>query len=183
MDVPGRIPVTVYQRFTFVVDGIEPAPQGSKRYLGFNHRTQKPIMRESSEKLPAFRNGLVTAIQGAVLEHDIETFDGPLVVFACSWLPVPAGPMDPLYPIGPPDGDKILRAICDALTIARVIADDARIVTHAHTKMWNTDPCNILPDRGIGSSVTVMRHTREGTLHYEAGMAHSTRGTFRSWEK
>jgi crossover junction endodeoxyribonuclease RusA len=43
------------------------------------------------------------------------------------------------YPIGPPDIDKLTRAILDALVRAQLFADDAQVVSLAAHKHWEGD--------------------------------------------
>lgn len=44
----------------------------------------------------------------------------------------------PTYPVGPPDADKLARAVFDSLTAAAVVTDDAVIVTTAIAKRYCT---------------------------------------------
>lgn len=48
-------------------------------------------------------------------------------------------PSAPRWPGGTPDTDKLIRAQADALTIARVVADDALFVEIAARKEWAGD--------------------------------------------
>ena len=45
-------------------------------------------------------------------------------------------PLDPDFPIGPPDLDKLVRAIGDAMKGAGVYTDDSRIVEWNVSKRW-----------------------------------------------
>ncbi|HEY9356511.1 MAG TPA: RusA family crossover junction endodeoxyribonuclease [Arthrobacter sp.] len=106
-----------------------PAQQGSKKHVGGGR------MVEMAKRLPAWRKAVVAAAKES---HgpEWEPLDGALVVGLTVYLPRPKGTKYPDYPAGPPDTDKLQRAIGDALTQAGTIADDARIVTwHAH-KRW-----------------------------------------------
>lgn len=107
-----------------------PATQGSKRHVG------KGRMIESDKKLPAWREMVETTAR-TTLGNNFEPLDGPLSVTARFYLPRPLKPMFDV-PATPPDLDKLQRALGDALTIAGVIHDDARIVHWDATKIYAT---------------------------------------------
>lgn len=110
-------------------------PQGSKI------RT-KHGMREAAAGLKAWRSSIVTAAQWAAsLEAPPPSFrfppmDGPLMITFTAFLPKPKGTRFRDYPAGPPDLDKLQRAVGDSLKIAGVITDDARIVQWIAGKRW-----------------------------------------------
>lgn len=98
-----------------------PAPQGSKK------RGQYGQLLEASPYLKPWR----AAVKEAVYEEykrlgvppgDLPLLRGPVAFGATFWLPADV-PID-----GPPDLDKLLRAVWDALTDARVWEDDGRCV-------------------------------------------------------
>jgi hypothetical protein len=60
------------------------------------------------------------------------------------------------WPCVKPDGDKLTRAVFDSLTIARVIADDARIVHHDVWKRYARQTA--------GVRIRVSAMTNEGAL-------------------
>ena len=62
----------------------------------------------------------------------------------------------PIFDTTPPDGDKLLRAVGDALTTAGVWEDDARLARFVVTKLWAN------PGEPPGAQVIVreMRNTR-----------------------
>ena len=103
--------------FSFRVDGI-PAPQGSKRHVG-NGR-----MIEMSKKVGPWRDRV---FHTARRDFTGEPFDGPLEVSIVFYLARPKT-VTRAYPSVVPDIDKLDRSTNDALTIAGVITDDARIV-------------------------------------------------------
>lgn len=119
------------RRVSFSVVG-EPAPQGSKRHVG-NGR-----LIESSRKLKPWRQAVVAAAKEALAEESgwapWVVMDGPLCVHMS--FRVPRGrTVTRRYPTVKPDLDKLERGVLDALTIAGVIADDARVVeTRARKK-------------------------------------------------
>lgn len=123
---------------SFYVAG-NPAPQGSKNPIPARNRagkyTGKVSLVESSKYLAPWRE-LVT--WHAMRQRKGRTLDGPLVLTVEFYLPKPETTKYPDYPLGTPDTDKLLRAIGDALTQAKLVRDDARFVdTHA-SKRWAT---------------------------------------------
>lgn len=103
---------------TFFVRGT-PAPQGSKRHVGGGR------LVESSKTLPAW--------QGRA------PIDTPVAVALTIYLPRPKRSRFKVYPAGPPDTDKLQRAVGDALTASGVIRDDARIVHWDAWKIWHSE--------------------------------------------
>jgi len=132
MDAPATLAVSP---LTVWVSG-RPAPKGSKK------RGEHGQMRDSSPYLPAWagswtgvgrnRRRVAGAVERAVYERyqelgvepdQLPLFRGPVGV-QISFLLDPDRRID-----GPPDADKLERATWDALTIARVWEDDARVVS------------------------------------------------------
>jgi len=112
----------VITRLDVSVNG-RPAPQGSKR------RGQHGQLREASPYLPAWRQAIKRAVyeqyQALGIEprgSDLPLFRGAVAFGATFWMP--AG----VRPDAPPDLDKLVRAVWDALTLARVWEDDGRVV-------------------------------------------------------
>jgi crossover junction endodeoxyribonuclease RusA len=98
-----------------------PAPQGSKK---FGEHGQ---MLEQSAYLPAWRQ----AVRRAVYERyrvlgvpaaDLPLLRGSVEMGVTFWVPIDS------RADGPPDLDKLLRGLWDALTAARVWEDDSRVV-------------------------------------------------------
>ena len=97
----------------------EPAPQGSKRYLG-NGR-----FIEASKKLAPWRAAVALAVRQL---GDVDPFTGPVLVQAVFFLPRPKT-IRRLWPTVPPDTDKLLRALGDGLSVdSNILADDSLIV-------------------------------------------------------
>lgn len=121
----------------FVVYGI-PGPQGSKSFKGLSKKTGKGIMVESSAKVKPWRE----AVKWAAVEskNGAAPLDGPLVARMVFTLPKPksAPKKRKTYPDRKPDVSKLARSTEDALTDARLIADDARIV--GYSRLWKTYP-------------------------------------------
>lgn len=103
-----------------------PQAQGSTRI--FHDKTGKPFLTSTNPKLGAYRK----AIQKAV--DDIggaEPFQCPVYLYCTFILPRPRT-VDRLLPWKRPDLDKLLRAVCDALTASGVWGDDSCVCeTHA----------------------------------------------------
>ncbi len=120
------------------VVGVEPAPQGSKRYVG-NGR-----FIEASKKLEPFRQ----AVGKAVIAHmektgDHTQFTNPVEVTATFVLPRPKT-VKRAWPSVAPDLDKLLRSCGDSLSLEKycdgnpLIKDDALIVTWHAQKVYGT---------------------------------------------
>lgn len=104
-----------------------PAPQGSKR------TGEHGQMREASPYLPAWRQAVKAAVYARYAALGVEPatlplFRGAVGVEVHFVLP-PGRRAD-----GPPDGDKLTRAVWDALTAARVWEDDGRAVRWGGSK-------------------------------------------------
>lgn len=107
----------------------EPAPQGSKRHVG-NGR-----MIEASKKVGPWRAAVVDAV---ALLGPFEMFTDPVAVAIVFHLAKPKT-VKRLLPSVPPDLDKLIRGLFDALTIAGVWADDSlAVVVHA-TKVYTPE--------------------------------------------
>ncbi len=115
------------EEITLTIIG-RPAGQGSKRHVGGGR------MIEQSKYLPAWRRACIDQMRQ---QYDGEPLDGPLEVTATFYLKRPKKPKFSA-PAVPPDADKLIRAIGDALTQARVVVDDARITTWHATKQYAT---------------------------------------------
>lgn len=102
-----------------------PAKQGSKDFKGM--RGGHPILVEADTKLPAWRKAVIAAARNAMTATRWATLDGPIDIDATVYLPRPASVTRQLPTSqNDGDGDKYLRACCDALTLARVWVDDSR---------------------------------------------------------
>ena len=108
-----------------------PAPQGSKRHVGGGR------LVESSKNLPAWRAAVTNHFRAAWGGRP--PLDGPVSVALRIYLPRPGRTRFRDYPAGPPDLDKLQRAVGDALTASGVIRDDARIVHWNASKLWHSE--------------------------------------------
>lgn len=115
---------------SFFVPG-KAAAQGSKRHVG------RGVMVEMSKDLPAWRTAVADAARAA--HQGRPTIDGPVAVALTIYLPRPKRSRFKVYPAGPPDTDKLQRAVGDALTTSGVIRDDARIVHWDAWKIWHSE--------------------------------------------
>ena len=115
--------------FSFTVFGTDPAPQGSKKYVG-TRRTAAganiPLIVEASPKLPAWRKAVDDAVRQAMFDSgDLSKFEGAVKVEAVFYLTrKPSVKRE--YPTVPPDVDKLTRALLDACKA--VWTDDALVV-------------------------------------------------------
>lgn len=141
-----------------------PIPQGSKN--SFRHsRTGKVVVVESQHnKLQAWRSkiGYAWKRQAGI------KITGPVHVTLDFYMPRPqnhygtgrnAGKLKdwaPKYCDKKPDGDKLVRAVLDALTIAGAIEDDARVVRYWVNKMYADEP----GAEGVSLIVCSMDNTR-----------------------
>jgi crossover junction endodeoxyribonuclease RusA len=104
-------------------------PQGSK-----NARVAhgKAIMYEANKRLAPWRADIIRAAEARARLCDWIMLNGPVEVRIDFYLPRPKSVPEAArrWPCVKPDADKLTRAVFDSLTIARIIADDARIVHH-----------------------------------------------------
>lgn len=121
----------------FSVVGVEPAPQGSKRYLG-NGR-----FIEASTKLEPWRKAVAEAVQRMfVATGSDEMFapDEPLEVWVTFILPKPKT-VKRIWPVKPPDTDKLQRSLGDSISLERyahLVPDDSQIVKWHSEKVYGS---------------------------------------------
>ena len=132
--------------FSFTVFGVDPAPQGSKKYVG-TRRTAAgnniPMIVESSPKLPAWRKAVSDAvIQGMIDSGNLEKFEGAVKVEAVFYLTRKPSVKRAL-PTVPPDVDKLGRSLLDGITarsksgeILGVWQDDSQVVKLDISKVY-----------------------------------------------
>jgi len=107
---------------TFDVLG-RPAPQGSKKSIGNNRFV------ESSKYLPAWRKAVRVAAEHAVASEGWQRVSGPVELEVMFYLERPSSVSVTKrpQPIVPPDVDKLLRGVGDALT-GVVYDDDSQVI-------------------------------------------------------
>lgn len=135
-----------------------PTPQGSKK--GFvNPKTGRAIIVDDNKKpLKDWRGDVRKAALDAIANHNGGTIppgeawpfplNGPITVTVCFYIARPKyhyrsgkhahelRPDAPVFVDKKPDGDKLVRAIFDALTSAGVYGDDAQVVIHHAEKRY-----------------------------------------------
>lgn len=129
----------------FTARGI-PAPQGSKKaYV----RGRRAVLVDDNTKTLGPWRGTVIAAARHALNHR-STITGPVIVDLAFTFPRPASHRGtgrnthlikwgaPRHHVTPPDLDKLIRAVGDALTIAGVICDDKQIVAVHASKHYAT---------------------------------------------
>lgn len=127
--------------FSFTVFGTDPAPQGSKKYVG-TRRTAAgnmiPMIVESSPKLPAWRKAVSEAVIAAMkASGDDGKFEGAVKVEAVFYLTrKPTVKRD--LPTVPPDVDKLTRSLLDGITAKGegVWRDDSQVVRLEVSKVY-----------------------------------------------
>lgn len=129
--------------FSFTVFGVDPAPQGSKKYVG-TRRTAAgnsiPMIVESSPRLPAWRKAVSDAVvQGMKESGDLGKFDGAVKVEAVFYL-TRKPTVKRALPIVPPDVDKLARSLLDGITAKGegVWRDDSQVVRLEVSKVYAT---------------------------------------------
>lgn len=116
--------------FMFTAFG-DPAPQGSKRYVG-NGR-----FIEASQKLKPWRSAVADAVfMEFIKSQDERPFSEPVVVYVTFYMPKPKT-VKRLWPSVAPDLDKLCRSLGDALSVdAGLISDDSLIVSWHASKVY-----------------------------------------------
>lgn len=137
------------QELSFHVRGVEPGPQGSKRYLGVS-KGGKPRFVEASDKVAPFRAAVANAVFREFMDSgDDRWFTAPVVVWATFYMPKPPS-VKRFWPNVAPDLDKLCRALGDGLEQnAHVIDSDSQIVKWVATKVYAPTP------EDIGVRVTI----------------------------
>lgn len=133
---------------TFKVEGMNPAPQGSKKHVG------KGIMIESSKNLKPWRY----LVSQSAIEAGVPLLRGPVRMSVIFIFSRPAGhyrrdgtlkPSAPQYHTTRPDGSKLLRSTEDALSKLAYV-DDSYIVGCAWDKRY------IVGDERPGALITLI---------------------------
>lgn len=132
----------------------DPAPQGSKRFLGRSSVTGKGLMAEQSKKTEPWRVDVKAAAENALRELGMPApLDGPIAARAVFSFRRPRShyrtgkfsdqlrDTAPIYPCTPPDLSKLIRSTEDALK-GLVWVDDGRVSYYTRlAKVWiNEDP-------------------------------------------
>jgi crossover junction endodeoxyribonuclease RusA len=126
----------------FSVVGVEPAPQGSKKFVGNNR------FIEASKKLEPWREAIGEAVErmfAATVDRECFAEDVPLEVIVTFIVPRPATVKESVrpWPVKAPDLDKYCRSLGDGMSLARyvnppLIPDDAQIVKWTAEKVYGS---------------------------------------------
>lgn len=134
----------------------KPRPQGSLSLWRAPDGTERA---KNPDHMVAHRNLMVGTLRG--LWGLQRPWLGPVALNATFYVPRPKGHFGtgrneglvkqsaPLWPVGYPDTDKLVRLVGDALTIAGIIRDDAQLVRIVAVKQWE-------PDMGNGHTTLVL---------------------------
>lgn len=131
--------------FSFSVFGVQPAPQGSKKYVGVRRTAAGnniPLIVESSVGLPAWRKAVSDAVKQAMVDSgDLSRFEGAVRVEAVFYLRKPKT-VKRDHPVTPPDVDKLCRSLLDGITakdkagVQGVWGDDSQVIELVAVKKW-----------------------------------------------
>jgi len=133
----------------------QPAPQGSKKFVG--RPGGRGIMIESSAKVKPWREAVkqaaLTAIEEGALSlerHCNGGIHGPVRMVVTFTVPKPkSAPKTRItWPDRKPDLSKLVRSTEDALTDAGVWEDDARVIRCWATKVYPGEGEDSLPSPG-----------------------------------
>jgi Holliday junction resolvase RusA-like endonuclease len=139
--------------FSFTVFGLEPRPQGSKKYVG-SRRTAAgnniPMIVESSPGLPVWRKAVSDAVIQAMHDSgDDSKFEGAVKVEAVFYL-TRKKTVTRALPTVPPDIDKVCRSLLDGITarsksgqILGVWKDDSQVVRLEVSKVYATGQAGV----------------------------------------
>lgn len=132
-------PARVIRHIDFFVEGA-PASQGSMKLVGTKVRHNSP------QKLMYWRNLVFGKALDAMSDAGYERFEGPVAVVAQFTFERPKSVKESkrALPVVPPDLDKLLRAVGDALNKV-VVVDDAQIVEWKAFKAYAPAPWADIP--------------------------------------
>lgn len=121
--------------------GVSPVQQGSKR-IGRNRATGKPIILDDNDKaLKPWRSFVTMKARQAAAAAEFIRLEGPVAVRLVFKFARPAShfgtgrnrgtlkPSAPEHMTVKPDADKLVRAVLDSLTDAKVYKDDAQVTS------------------------------------------------------
>lgn len=113
-----------------------PVPQGSMKSFGPGR-----MVHSNAHALQPWREAVAWHVRAAMADAGIEEpLEGPLTLTATFVLPRPkSAPKSRWAPDRKPDGDKLLRGLCDAITAGGGWVDDAQVVEYRVSKVYPAD--------------------------------------------
>ena len=149
---------TTARRITLTVHGF-PQPKGSmKAFRAW--RSSRLVVTSDNPKV----KGWQLAITAAAVQSRgrAQAFDGPVSVTCTFALPRPESyPKRVIHHVTKPDVDKLARAVLDALTAAKVLADDGRVSDLVATKRYGTEAgAYIAVSTGELDLAAIVKHAR-----------------------
>lgn len=132
---------------TILVFG-NPAPQGSKKFVGLS-KQGRGIMVESSKKVRPWRQDVKAAAEA--VRGDSAPLDEALRVRMVFTMPKPASApkRKRTFPSKKPDLSKLVRSTEDALTDAGIWRDDSRVVECTARKVFPGEDAESLSAPGV----------------------------------
>lgn len=124
-----------FESLAFFVEG-HPVPQGSKRIVGVGGRPR--LIDTNANHLKPWRAKVTAVAVEALAGRDPIPRDVPVRVVLEFLMPRPKS-VRRVWPTVPPDIDKTIRAILDALTDAGVWGDDSQVVSLSAVKRYADD--------------------------------------------
>lgn len=113
-----------------------PVPQGSMRALGPGR-----MKHHNADKLRPWRDSVAWQVRQGMADAGLDgPFEGPVEVHVTFILPRPkSAPKSRWAPDRRPDGDKLERALFDAITAGGAWVDDSQVVTCMWSKVYPSD--------------------------------------------
>lgn len=136
----------------------EPAPQGSKKFVGLA-KSGRGILIESSKKVKPWREAVKLAAIEAMGGAGAKRITGPVAIEMVFTVPKPksAPKRKQTWPDKKPDLSKLVRAAEDSLCDAGVFEDDARIVHCLSGKCYPGEGLHALPVPGAHITVVSVK--------------------------
>lgn len=133
-----------------------PIPQGSMK--AFTPKGWKrPILTSDNAKTKPWRQAIVDA---AVVMREGRSFDAPVQLDVIFYLPRPKStPKNIHRPAKKPDLDKLVRAVCDALTAAGVWRDDSQVVRVTAEKVFAGGVEDVMREAGVPRASIMVEET------------------------
>jgi Holliday junction resolvase RusA-like endonuclease len=155
---------------TIIVHG-QPGPQGSKAFKGISKTTGRAILAEQCKSVKPWRKLVAAEAQrvmlGRVGHPYTAPLDGPLIARMVFTMPKPksAPKRRETFPDRMPDLSKLCRSTEDALTTAKVWADDARVVGYSRlAKVFPGEDPEALDRPGVRIVVQTLASYRLGEV-------------------